>query len=157
MRKRGLAMVRHSPQEVADFFGVYVAQDNEGKWWNLFSDKPQLESNCWYAELGDGGVDYGIDITDFINAPANHDWRTLYEPHTYETTHEKRMDSAPHQSEVHTHREYVLLGEFSPSELCVKVSEYLEKGFKLYGYPWTGPDCGRCGYIHYQAMVRGLE
>lgn len=143
-------MVRHSPQEVADFFGVYVAQDNEGKQWNLFADKPQRIGNCWYAELEDGGVDYGMDITDFIDVSANHDWRTLYEPHTHEKTHEKRMDNAPHQSEVHTHREYIIMCADNRITLEQYVIDKINHGWELSG--GIAVDKG----LFYQTIVRGV-
>ena len=156
-------MIKRDPQEIADFFGVYVAQDNdESGIWNIFFNRPVLINGYWFDE-SEGKLYSGTYITALVSVPEDHDYHTIYEPQTkdaievFKSIQERGKNSAPHQSEVHTHREYVLLGEFSPSELCVKVSEYLEKGFKLYGYPWTGPDCGRCGYIHYQAMVRGLE
>lgn len=144
MRKRRLAMVRHSPQEIADFFGVYVAQDNEGKQWNLFADKPQQIGVCWYAELEDGGVDYGMDITDFINASANHDWHILYEP----------VSKAPHQSEVYTHKVYILIDASNPQALMEEVTKKLNEGWNLYGSPSIGADNYEWNYC--QAMVRGL-
>lgn len=154
-------MIKRDPQEIADFFGGYVAQECITGDFRIFSEKPVLLSddefhveNVWCTPGKPNCKEIFIDKA-FINIPENHNFCMCYEPQG--KSEENHNNTAPHQSEVHTHREYVLLGEFSPSELCVKVSEYLEKGFKLYGYPWTGPDCGRCGYIHYQAMVRGLE
>ena len=149
-------MIKRDPQEITDFFGCEVLV-------NPFSETANL-----YAD-GDSGYCIGYLKKHTVVSCENHDKTTIiFEPQRKQENSENKNrpcyqdftdsdNNAPHQSEVHTHREYVLLGEFSPSELCVKVSEYLEKGFKLYGYPWTGPDCGRCGYIHYQAMVRGLE
>lgn len=152
-------MVRHSPQEVADFFGVYVAQDNEGKQWNLFADKPQQIGVCWYAKLEDGGVDYGMAITDFINASANHDWRTLYEPHTHETTHEKRMDNAPHQSNVYLHPEigsYRTVTGYTLPEFDNKVHAAMKEGWKpvsMHVHSFVQEP----KVVFYMAMVRGLE
>ena len=157
MRKRRmLIMIKRDPQEIADFFECKVQVN-------------QCTNNVFlWDSSGDIRGCVGCLEHQIVHKSNMADGKLTYEPQKKHENSDNKDGSyyqdfadsdnnAPHQSEVHTHREYVLLGEFSPSELCVKVSEYLEKGFKLYGYPWTGPDCGRCGYIHYQAMVRGLE
>ena len=137
-------MNQHTPQEWADWTGGYVAQDKDKDWF-LYRDKPEIDTHRghWKTENA-----YYISIPKgLIDIPADHDWTTLYEP--------RKADNAPHQSEVFIGERYVLLGEFQPSSLMQKVEDYLNKGFKLYGNPWTGPD-SNYGYIHYQAMVRGL-
>ena len=143
-------MIKRTPQEIADFFGCYVAQDGIGNF-KAYSEKPEfvLEDerygvrNVWVmANKPEGVFEY---ITNLVDAPKYHDFHILYEPHL--------PDSAPHQSEVYTHREYVLLAEFDPSLLVSKVNEYLDKGYTLYGNPWTGPN-DSYGYLHYQAMLR---
>ena len=150
--------IKRHPQEIADFFKGYVAQDENGSWY-LFNTKPAIN------DVGDRWVAigmYSFIIPTAIKTPEGHDWHTIYEPQPkdpieiFNEIQARGNDIAPHQSEVHAHKEYVLLGEFDPSKLGLKVNEYLEKGFKLYGNPWTGPDTRSCGYIHYQAMVRGI-
>ena len=149
-------MIKRDPQEIADFFGCEVLV-------NPFSEAAILnaddESGYCIGNLKKGTV---VSCKNYDRATMN----VIFEPQRKQRNPDNKdgsyyQDSEnsdnKHQSEVHMHKEYVLLGEFSPSELCVKVNEYLGRGFKLYGKPWTGPDCGSCGYIHYQAMVRGLE
>lgn len=136
--------IKRHPQEIADFFQCYVAMDENGSWY-LFDTKPAIN------DVGDRWVSigmYSFIIPTAIKTPEGHDWHTIYEP--------QPVDTAPHQSEVYIEAHYVLLGEFQPDTLMQKVEEYLNKGFKLYGNPWTGPDTGSYGYIHYQAMVRDV-
>lgn len=152
-------MIKRNTQEIADFFGGYVAQNRNGKWHLFYSSEPYIDDiyGTWEDDTL-GGI--YID-SKLIDVPEGHDWQTIYKPQPIDAIKvfkdiQERKNSTPHQSEVHTHREYVLLGEFDPSVLGLKVNEYLGKGFKLYGNPWTGPDTGSAGYLHYQAMVRGI-
>ena len=69
---------------------------------------------------------------------------------------ERKQDTAPHQSEVHVHREYVLLAEFSINNLELKVNEYLGKGYTLYGNLLSEADWNGDNYRLIQAMVRGI-
>ena len=139
-------MNKRTPQEWADITGCYVVRDRGRGCFDLYEEKPEINTKeGWWEDTGGnvgclprGAVDVDLDT---------HDWTTLYEP--------RKADNAPHQSEVFIGERYVLLGEFQPSSLMQKVEDYLNKGFKLYGNPWTGPD-SNYGYIHYQAMVRGL-
>ena len=160
-------MIRRTPQEIADFFQCYVAQDESGEWY-MYKDKPirNEDSGIWV-----GSIEEPLRITYMtVEIPSDHDWTILYEQRPYS---EKPADSinkeafcsgkAPdsenkpdHASEVYIGERFVLLGEFQPPALMQKVEEYLDKGYRLYGNPWTGPDVERCGYIHYQAMVRGV-
>ena len=140
-------MIKKSPQEIADFFGVYVAQDNEGKQWNLFADKPQQIGVCWYAELEDGGVDYGMDITDFINVSAYQQTPICW-----------RMDNAPHQSNVYLHPEngsYRTVTGYTLSEFDNKVHAAMKEGWKpisIHVHSFENAS----KVIFYMAMVRGL-
>ena len=153
-------MIKRTPQEIADFFGCYVFQSGEEiKSWLISRDKPTRREHAW-------AYTWNIDIIvigeEFVSVPADHDWTKLYEPRPLDSDnkdssyYQKTADSDnKHQSEVHVEKEYVLLGEFHPGTLMQKVDELLKDGFRLYGNPWTGPDSS-CGYIHYQAMVRGV-
>ena len=70
-------MIKRTPQEIADFFGCYVAMDVDREW-HAFAQKPEINATgeWWYCSPGVGSYlsDYYIDI------PINHDWHTLYEP-----------------------------------------------------------------------------
>lgn len=157
-------MRKRTPQEIADFFGCYVARDVDRRW-HIFKEKPELKLGYYRKE--NTFIKNGIYLNpELINADNVYDKVILYEPQktiSPESTviNEKsdencqKDDLCPHQSEVHIGDRYVLLGEFHPSELMQKVEEYLNDGFKLYGNPFVGPDTNY-GYIHYQAMVRGV-
>lgn len=156
-------MIKRDPQEIADFFGCEVQVH------------PYTNSvNLWAPN---GGIKEGLGYLKhkLIHRSNTADDKLTYKPQeTQENSEGNSPNSenkggpcyqdfadsdnyAPHQSEVYIEARYVLLGEFHPGTLMQKVEEYLNKGFKLYGNPWTGPDTGSAGYIHYQAMVRGLE
>ena len=69
-------MIKRTPQEIADFFGCYVAMNVDGDWF-AYSEEPLIDRtrDCW-----DGFYNYLCLEPEFINPPANHDWTTLYEP-----------------------------------------------------------------------------
>ena len=139
-------MNKHTPQEWADITGCYVARDRDRQCFDLYEEKPEINNKEGWWEDTVGNV--GSIPRDLVKEDLDtYDWTTLYEP--------RKVDNAPHQSEVFIEPKYVLLGEFCPETLMQKVNEYLDKGYRLYGNPWAGPDTGY-GYIHYQAMVRGL-
>lgn len=88
--------------------------------------------------------------------PIDSDSPSPEPPHDFYPAGCDPTDKAPHQSEVHIGERYVLLSASDPKVLMQKVEDYLSKGFRLYGNPWTGPDEGHCSNLHYQAMVRGI-
>ena len=134
-------MVRHSPQEIADFFGVYVAQDQSGEW-GAYNYEPKLiekdgELSVWGTVLG------AVWITYLVDTPENHDFHILYEP--------SKPDKAPHQSEVHTHKEYIIVGGCNNRISLEKdIGNNINNGWKLLG--GVAVDDG----LFYQAMVRGV-
>lgn len=155
-------MIKRDPQEIADFFGCKV----------------QVNPYTFSAHLWDANDEIKESV-GYLNHQLMHmsnmdDDKFRYEPQekqggqeetlsnsdnkngSYYQNFEDSDNNAPHQSEVYIEDHYVLLGEFQPDTLMQKVEEYLNKGFKLYGNPWTGPDTRSYGYIHYQAMVRGI-
>lgn len=136
-------MIKKSPQEIADFFGCYVVEDKDGKWY-IFQHKPVISEIYWIYESPGGGYECGMEITAIINAPVNHNWHILYEP----------AFKAPHQSEVYTHKEYILIDASNQQALMEEVTRKLNEGWVLYGYPAIGADNYEWNYC--QAMVRGL-
>ena len=145
-------MIKHNPQEIADFFGCKV----------------QVNPYTFSAHLWDANDEIkecvGILKHQIVFKSNMADGKLTYDPQEKQENKdgpcyqdsENSDNNAPHQSEVYIEAHYVLLGEFQPDTLMQKVEEYLNKGFKLYGNPWTGPDTGSYGYIHYQAMVRDV-
>ena len=70
-------MSKRTPQEIADFFGCYVAMDKSGRWY-VYRNKPERreKDSFWFEPLS-----FSLYLNDsLIDIPANHDWHTLYEP-----------------------------------------------------------------------------
>lgn len=70
-------MIKKTPQEIADFFGCYVAMDKSGRWY-VYRNKPERreKDSFWFEPLS-----FSLYLNDsLIDIPANHDWHTLYEP-----------------------------------------------------------------------------
>lgn len=72
-------MIKRTPQEIADFFGCYVAMDKIlGSGWYGYALKPHRENTLWFSHNEDPLQLY--IPSELINIPANHDWTKLYEP-----------------------------------------------------------------------------
>ena len=166
-------MIKHTPQEIADFFGAYVAQDKDGDWF-IFHKKPQLssENGIW----ADGGRSAKTVNEAFMDIPENHDWTYLYEPRPYSTEQAdsdnkqdaysgKQADSdnkeAPHQSQVHVHAEYCIVTNINPVGLSEHVHELVSEGWRPQGGVAVEHLPKSEGYVqdccYHQVMVRGLE
>ena len=143
-------MIKRTPQEIADIFQCYVAMNQDGAWY-MFEEKPERQERTWRIN----SKHFAYLHSKLIDIPFPCDWTHLYEPRPYSEKSADSENKPDHLGEVYTHKEYVLLGEFQPGLLMQKVNELLQDGFRLYGNPWTGPD-SNYGYIHYQAMVRGV-
>lgn len=70
-------MIKRTPQEIADFYGCYVAQDKDGDWY-IYEKAPvaDLSEAIWR----DGGRSAETPHEAFMAVPENHDWTKLYEP-----------------------------------------------------------------------------
>lgn len=70
-------MIKRTPQEIADFFQCYVAQDSTGYWF-VYEDRPRPSAiyELWNSSTGDRSCIF----SRLINVPAVHDWTHLYEP-----------------------------------------------------------------------------
>lgn len=142
--KEETKMKKHSPQEIVDFFDCYVAQDKDGTWCAYSNEPVTTDDDKWGMEE-EGAY---IEITDYVETPEGHDWKKLYEP--------SKPDKAPHQSQVYTHGEYMIVR--SPSRDTDDLS-MLESGVMIWvraGWkPIGGVTFDKKGYPC-QAMVRGL-
>ena len=141
-------MIRRTPQEIADFFGCYVAETESGFWF-MIRHKPSLENGEWITRCG---LPYDID-SNIVEAPADHDWTHLYEPQmvSAETAH---TTEAPHLGEVYAHKEYRIVTAHKEidSEVFSKgVMAWIERGWR----PAGGISFDKHG-CPYQAMVRGV-
>lgn len=134
-------MNQHTPQEWADWTGCYVAQDKGGSFY-MFPDKPDMctDGALWRSD------DFFVCIPEeLVDIPADHHWTTLYEP--------RKADNAPHQSEVHTHKEYILVLGSYVDELSSSVTEMMNKGWS----PFYDPGYSEKQGYWYQAMVRECD
>ena len=73
---------KRTPQEIADFFGCYVAMDEDGSW-HLFTEEPSLITDVkeiWMPKKS--RIYIYLFINDaFLSKPNLIDWKTLYRPH----------------------------------------------------------------------------
>lgn len=168
-------MIKRTPQEIADFFQLYVVRQPNGCVWNGFSEKPKFHESCnTWLSVGKGTV---LTINSgLIDSPENCDanWTHLYEPCVRNTcenedenariTQEPSTNPAslcPHQSEVHTHREYAVIEAKRAHDLANKVNVMLAYGWEIQGgiaieYLPESDDYEEGGEFFYQAMVRGV-
>lgn len=177
-------MNKRTPQEIADFFGCYVAQNPETGGWYLFREKPERDETLgWVTTSGNENVALFSSIC--IDAPADHDWTHLYEPQAdnkdiqlggmamFEidgqkiivATKEKFLELqkkiamkpvAPHQSEVYTHCEYRAITAFSLPSLTDRVNAAMPEGWRPQGGLLHFSEKGKDESVFYQAMVRGV-
>ena len=183
-------MIRRTPQEIADFFQGYIAQDRDGKWY-IYFEKPVLgPDDLWISA---GGM--AISLNRFIKEEFEHSWTTLYEPRDItpksgnineesgkncqksdlypylpdsdisaksycpDSKDSGSKDSAPHQSQVHTHQEYQVIADPNACDLFSRVNNLIAEGWRPQGGIAVEHIDGEndSGYILYQAMVRGLQ
>lgn len=150
-------MIKRTPQEIADFFGCYVFQGRDRDSFYMTKGKP-----------GGNGADFTLHCDGMlslidksvVDIPADHDWTHLYEPQDItpesgiinEESDEncQKDDLCPHQSEVHTHKEYQIIEGENTLMLLYNVNYWLRNGYKLQGSPFV------MNNHVYQAMVRGV-
>ena len=143
-------MIKRTPQEIADFFGCYVAQTFSGD---------------WFVWISNNGIGFPNQLVD---APADHDWEQQYEPR--KITPEsgiineefgkncQKPDLYTCQSEVHTHKEYRVICADNQEKLQDKVTLAINEGWKCQGGVYV-QDRSHIAHVNfaffYQAMVRG--
>lgn len=159
-------MIKRTPQEIADFFQCYVAQDEDGDWY-MYKDKPMRNEDrgIWV-----GSIDDPLRIPYMtVEIPDNHFWTMLYEPRSCsekirnsinkEASYSEKApvseNKPDHTSEIYTEKEFKLIPAFDPARLEAMISDYLNDGFTLYGNPFVVED-RKYGPMIIQAMVRGV-
>ncbi len=167
-------MIKRTPQEIADFFQCYVAQQGCGDW-TLFNKRPSLRKNFGMMgwEMNDHDNGYSWIINGWVDAPADYEWTHLYEPQGKEGktsgnfpcsdnkskvcySDQAASENKPdHTSEIYTEKEFKLIPAFDPARLEAMISDYLNDGFTLYGNPFVVED-RKYGPMIIQAMVRGV-
>ena len=143
-------MIKRLPQEIADFFGCYVAQDKSGDWY-LYEKAPVLDLS--EAMWIDGGRSAKAPHEAFMAVTEDHDWKKLYSPKPADSD-----NKASHQSQVHVHQEYDVVCGGYPEQLSIKVTQLIHEGWKPVGGIVCLPPAHReDSETFYQAMVRGIE
>lgn len=139
-------MIKRTPQEIADFFNCYIAQNPSGLWY-AFCKKPHRNKTRW-------AVNPIRDIyisTEYIDNDWEGDWK--------DSLHEPSTKDAAHISEVHTHMEYRIISNKLPNELAKEVTRLLSEGWKPYGgivVEQLKEEYADNALFH-QTMVRGIE
>ena len=157
-------MRKRTPQDIADFFGCYVAQNRNGAWFG-FPEKPDRYGDSWRIGTRNG-IFYIME--SLLDIPADHDWTQLYEPQ--KITSESGIineesgrncqnpDLYTCQSEVHTHKEYRVICADNQEKLQGKVTLAINEGWKCQGGVYV-QDRSHIAHVNsaffYQAMVRG--
>lgn len=75
-------MIRRTPQEIADFFGCYVAQDEDLSWW-IYRNMPCIAKDSWVFSNG-MTVEIDESLISLIEVPEDHVWTKLYSPNVSE-------------------------------------------------------------------------
>ena len=181
-------MIKRTPQEIADFFGCYVTQNYNGDWF-VHIDKPVMHRGAWVSHTGIGFPNQMVEAPDDHDWEILYEPRDItpksgdlnresgkncqksdlypYLPdsgisaksYCPDSKDSGSKDSAPHQSQVHTHQEYQVIADPDASNLFSRVNRLLADGWRPQGGIAVEHIDGEndSGYILYQAMVRGLQ
>ena len=150
-------IIKRDPQEIADFFGGYVAQNRNGEWNLFYSSEPYIDDV--YGTWEDDALEIYID-SKLIDVSEGHDWQTLYKPQPIDAIKvfksiQERKNSAPHQSDVHVHSGYKTVTGYSLSEFDRKVNDAISEGWKPLSMA-IFPVVPSIGTVYYMAMVRDV-
>lgn len=140
-------MIKHTPQEIADFFGCYVAKRDNLSLWTLYLEEPVLKGGGWE---GPSFTIKGDLHSSLVNVPADHDWMHLYEPNPDNESEANLADSPKANN-----KEYIMVVSADVAELSANVSEMMNEGW----IPIEDPGYAKLideSACWYQAMVRGV-
>ena len=140
-------MIKRTPQEIADFFGCYVAKRNNLSLWTLHSEKPELNGDGW---KGSPLMIRGDLHPSLVNVPPDHDWTHLYKPNP-----DNKGDAYLADSPKVNNKEYIMVVGADVDELSANVSEMMNEGW----IPIEDPGYAKLideSAFWYQAMVRGV-
>lgn len=82
-QKEGVGIHKRTPQEFADFFGCYVAMDEDGYLY-LYNEEPIIGKGDFSWSTANCGTGEILSVSEgflLLNAEEDHNWRTLYRPH----------------------------------------------------------------------------
>ena len=141
-------MIKHTPQEIADFFGCYVAQNRNGAWFG-FPEKPDRYGDSWRIGTRNG-IFYIME--PLLDTPSDHDWTHLYEPNPDNKSDAcyADQDDSDNKDNPPGRRDYTAVRAVDVESLSMEVGWYVNDGWE----PQGGIACD--GTYCYQAMVRGV-
>lgn len=154
-------MIKRTPQEISDFFGCYVAQDDERNWW-IYENKPFLDGDCWQS---DGKCFEVEEYLIEIDVPEDHIWTKVYSPNASENLtcssstvskmekivgiSEKETSSIADNKEQHvTYPQYIVACGGSLATIEESVNFYMSEGYLPFG------SLGVNGHWIYQPMIK---
>ena len=160
-------MIKRTPQEIADFFQCYVAQDEDGTWY-MYKDKPMRNEDrgIWV-----GSIDDPLRIPYMtVEIPGDHFWTILYEPQSADSINKEAScsgkapvsDNKPdHASEVYTHKEFRIESHTEMAPLASKITALMNEGWMPSGglvveHLPMADGYVEDGQVFYVAMVRGV-
>lgn len=155
-------MIKRTPQEISDFFGCYVAQDECGEWW-VYENKPILKEDHWISSNED--VFEIEDLPIEIEVPEDHVWTKVYSPNASENLtcssstvsemenvvgiSEKETSSIADNKEQHvTYPQYIVACGGSLATIEESVNFYMSEGYLPFG------SLGVNGHWIYQPMIK---
>lgn len=155
-------MIKRTPQEIADFFGCYVARDADRRW-HIFKEKPELKLGYYRKE--NTFIKNGIYLNpELINTDNVYQLAVLYEPQ--KITPESGIineesgrncqnpDLYTCQGEVDTKKEYAIAEAKRVQDLADTVNVMLADGWEIQG--GLAIEYLPGSEIFYQAMARGV-
>lgn len=171
-------MIKRDLQEVADFFGCKVKVNPSTNNVVLWDTNGYVNECMGYlnhqivlkSNMADGKLTYEPqekqEKSENKNSPCYQDFtdsNNKKDPIEVFKAIQDRKNSATHQSEVHTHKEYKILSEnlyfyedgYDIDLLSRKITKLLNEGWMPYGNPIISA-YNKDDWKVYQAMVRGV-
>ena len=138
-------MIRRTPQEIADFFGIYLAQNISGDW-HGYEEKPiKQKSGNWgirdFSAAEIGMDEYIIDLPDYNeygklyipNVSENPTSSTVSEMENVVAISKKEITREDIAKIAQTSDSYIVVYYDSIAGLIELVSAYLSEGYVLCG------------------------
>lgn len=128
-------MIRRTPQEIADFFGCYVAQNGNGYWY-AYEKEPTIVGTVWESPSNSGSGMIGMDLIARSDHP---DWTKLYSPNVSENptgstvSKTENVEVISEKETTSNKDDYVLAYGDCIAGLTGSVNTYLSEGYMLCG------------------------
>lgn len=70
-------MIKLTPQELANIFQCFVAEERDGDVFNLYAERPEIRGDYYFEWEGD--IFMEID-KKYVDIPSDHVWNRCYAP-----------------------------------------------------------------------------